>query len=417
MKKLDLGNYIIEREPIIKEWLYNETKIHRIPFYSSADLRDSNFKMACVDLNLFPAGFNNLCHEFIKRSISPIQKYINEHLSKSLDDYKNVLIVPESHSKNPFYNTNLFYLKNALEAAGLTVSIAATQNNEISTELDKLTTSDGQEIPLTKIKRLENQIVGTSNQKFDWIILNNDLAAGPLDWLRNLTQPLIPPMCLGWHKRSKFVFFELYNRLIKTFCELIDLDNFFLSIETKLVESIDFNLESDRIKIAEEVENVLDNIRENYKRLNIDETPHVFLKNDSGTYGMGIMSVKSGQEILNMNRKQKNKMSTAKGNQPIKNIIIQEGIVTKEIINNKICEPVIYMIGDSVIGTFYRAHAVKNKYDNLNSVGMEFFNYCSISSEIMHSNCSCTSNDYKTYGILSMVGALAAAYETELICK
>ena len=417
MNKLNLSKFIISQEAKAKDWLCNAARDHRIPFYASADLRDSGSKIACVDLNLFPAGFNNLCYTFVERAVEPIKKYISEHLSKHIEDYKNVLIIPESHSKNPFYNTNLFHLKRALETAGLTVSIAATVNNEINYELDNLITSDNQKIELTKIKRNDDYITDLFGKKFDWIILNNDLSAGPLLWLKNLKQPLVPPMCLGWHKRKKHIFFKFYNQLIKKFCDDFSLDNFYLSIETKYIKNVDFATENSRNMIADEVDIMLDNIKKNYARLGIEETPHVFLKNDSGTYGMGIMSVKSGKEILDMNRKQKNKMSTGKGNQPIKDIIIQEAIATKETINDKISEPVIYMIGESVIGSFYRAHAIKGRYDNLNTVGMEFFNYCSIRDQILKSNCSCTSDDYKVYGILSIIGTIAAAYETDLICK
>jgi hypothetical protein len=38
---------------------------HTPPFYGSVDLRNAGFKLAPVDMNLFPGGFNNLDATFL----------------------------------------------------------------------------------------------------------------------------------------------------------------------------------------------------------------------------------------------------------------------------------------------------------------------------------------------------------------
>ncbi len=55
---LDLERCILDAMPSIEHWFRNEWQKHAVPFYCSVDLRNSGFKLAPVDTNLFPDGFN-----------------------------------------------------------------------------------------------------------------------------------------------------------------------------------------------------------------------------------------------------------------------------------------------------------------------------------------------------------------------
>lgn len=55
---LDLERYILDAMPSIEHWFRNEWQKNAVPFYCSVDLRNSGFKLAPVDTNLFPGGFN-----------------------------------------------------------------------------------------------------------------------------------------------------------------------------------------------------------------------------------------------------------------------------------------------------------------------------------------------------------------------
>ena len=61
------NTFLAKCEPI-KQWLHAQWKLTPPPVYGSVDLRNSGFKLAPVDMNLFPAGFNNL-----NPSFSPIR--------------------------------------------------------------------------------------------------------------------------------------------------------------------------------------------------------------------------------------------------------------------------------------------------------------------------------------------------------
>ena len=61
---LELENFIIHRSCDIEQWFRIKWLENQAPFYGSVDLRNSGFKLAPVDMNLFPGGFNNLNPDF-----------------------------------------------------------------------------------------------------------------------------------------------------------------------------------------------------------------------------------------------------------------------------------------------------------------------------------------------------------------
>ncbi len=74
----DLERLVLDRRPEIERWFRSRFAEHEVPFYSSVDLRNSGFKLAPVDTNLFPGGFNNLNPDFLPlcvlATMSAIQK-------------------------------------------------------------------------------------------------------------------------------------------------------------------------------------------------------------------------------------------------------------------------------------------------------------------------------------------------------
>ena len=60
------------------------------------------------------------------------------------------------------------------------------------------------------------------------------------------------------------------------------------------------------------MEKLLREIGAKYEEYGIDQQPVVFIKADSGTYGMGVMTVRDADEVLALNRKQRTRMSRSK---------------------------------------------------------------------------------------------------------
>ena len=65
----ELEQRMLESMPAIERWFRLEWMEHTPPFYTSVDLRNAGFKLAPVDTNLFPGGFNNLTTEMLPLAV------------------------------------------------------------------------------------------------------------------------------------------------------------------------------------------------------------------------------------------------------------------------------------------------------------------------------------------------------------
>ena len=250
----------------------------------------------------------------------------------------------------------------------------------------------------------------------DAILLNNDLSDGIPDILDNITQPILPDKNLGWTKRSKTIHFEYYTDVINNFSRLLDIDSWLLEPLFRNCGEIDFKTKQGEDCLVHHASRLLTLIQEKYKEYDIQEDPYIMIKADSGTYGMGIMKVKSIDELLNLNRKQRTKMLKTKGGNKVDKVILQEGIYSNEKLkpSNHVAEPVIYSFGSNLVGGFYRLHDSKSNSENLNSPGMTFlpipFKDACINpsdSETIYSD----TNKFYIYGVIARLAILAASKE------
>src|SRR5258708_15301457 len=87
---------------------------------------------------------------------------------------------------------------------------------------------------------------------------------------------------------------------------------------------------------------------------------------------MGIMTVKSVDDVRNLNRKTRNKMSVIQEGLAVQEVLIQEGVYAFESVQGAVAEPVVYMMDPFVVGGFYRVHTERGIDENLNSPGAKF---------------------------------------------
>ena len=73
-----LEQKILAQQVKIECWLRQQWQTVDAPFYSSVDVRNSGFKVAPVDTNLFPAGFNNLNPNFLPLCIQAVQATLSK---------------------------------------------------------------------------------------------------------------------------------------------------------------------------------------------------------------------------------------------------------------------------------------------------------------------------------------------------
>jgi glutamate--cysteine ligase len=406
---LDLEQRILTAQPAIEHWFRTQWLEHTPPFYSSVDLRNSGFKLAPVDTNLFPGGFNNLNPDFLPLCVQATQSAIE----KICPEARGVLLIPESHSRNQFYLQNVVRLATILKQAGLKVRIGS-----LLPEITAPTTlplSNGSSLTLEPLVRKGNRL-GVADFDPCVVLLNNDLSAGVPDILNNLEQTVLPPLYAGWTTRKKSQHFAAYDKVATEFAQLLGIDPWFINPYFAHCGEVDFQAQTGEECLVMRVDEVLQKIRNKYAEYGVQEEPFVIVKADAGTYGMGIMTVKNPEEVRHLNRKQRNKMAVVKEGLQVHDVLVQEGVYTFENINEAVAEPVVYMIDRYVVGGFYRVHTGRGKDENLNSPGMHFvplaFEQC---CTLPNPDCAPddTPNRFYAYGVVARLAMLAAAVELE----
>ncbi len=141
----------------------------------------TGFKLAPVDTNLFPGGFNNLNPDFTPLCIQAAMAAIE----KICPQAQRFMLIPENHTRNTFYLQNVASLATILRQAGLDIRIGS-----LLPELDapmSLDLPNGSNLKLEPVRRQGNRLVLDG---FDpcAIVLNNDLSGGIPDVLKILSR-------------------------------------------------------------------------------------------------------------------------------------------------------------------------------------------------------------------------------------
>ncbi|MEY4369762.1 MAG: glutamate--cysteine ligase [Pseudomonadota bacterium] len=410
---LELEKKILDATPTIERWFRLEWQEHTPPFYCSVDMRNSGFKLAPVDTNLYPGGFNNIAQEMLPLAVQAAMAAIDKYCP----DARNLLLIPERHTRNTFYLQNVARLIQIFRQTGLNVRLGSL-SEEIKTPTT-LDLPDGGTLTLEPLVRSANgRRLGLKNFDPCTILLNNDLSAGIPSILEGLhEQTLLPPLHAGWAIRRKTNHFAAYDEIAKKFGKLIDIDAWMVNPYFAKCGSVNFHERTGEECIAQSVDAVLTKIRKKYKEYGIKEAPFVIVKADAGTYGMGIMTVRDASEVRDLNRKQRNKMAVVKEGLEVSDVIVQEGVHSFEHINESVAEPVVYMIDRYVIGGFYRVHAERGVDENLNSPGAHFvplaFAQQHSLPDLGAKPGTAAPNRFYMYGVVARLALLAASLEIE----
>lgn len=338
------------------------------PVYCSVDVRNSGYKIAPVDTNIFPAGFNNLCPSYRREAAGLFEDFFKLRYPTT----KRILILAEEHTRNQHYFEHLYALRSILADAGFEAVVASLETPDSSLRHQL---PDGNVLHMLRAMQVDGELTAGDFTP-DLILANNDFSAGIPAALESIRQPLMPPPRLGWHTRKKSDHFGHYNRLAVEFANMLEIDPWLISAEFESCPMIDLGISHRRVELREKADTVLAAVREQHRKHGLKETPFVFIKNDAGTYGMAVMTAESGAEIESMNKKQRAHMKMGKGRQPVSQLIIQEGLPTVDRVAGHVAEPVIYLISNQIAGGFFRVHESADERSNLNQPGMKFTKLC-----------------------------------------
>ena len=407
----ELEARMLDSVPAIERWFRLEWMEHTPLLYTSVDVRNAGFKLAPVDTNLFPGGWNNLTSEMLPLAVQAAMAAIE----KICPEAKNLLLIPEKHTRNSFYLTNVARLVQIFTQAGLNVRLG-TLDPEITAPTE-LALPGGDTLTIEPLIRSQRRL-GLKNFDPCTILLNNDLSAGIPPVLEGLhEQYLLPPLHAGWAVRRKTNHFQAYEEVAKKFSKLMGMDPWLINPMYTRCGEVNFGEGSGIECVQTNVDALLNKIRRKYKEYGINEKPFVIVKADNGTYGMGIMTVRDAKQLEEINRRTRNKMSVIKDGQEVTEVIIQEGVPTCERINEAVAEPVVYMLDRYVVGGFYRVHADRGIDENLNSPGAQFVPLAFAESGHMAragaKPGASAPNRFYMYGVVGRLAMLAASYELE----
>ena len=394
--KEELENFICKNWDEVNNYIENLKKDLPIPFYSSVDVRESKLKYAPVDHNMFPAGFNNLCAADLRDAI----KVTNERLKRINPDAKMIGIFPESNTKNLMYLDHLHTLSKLIEDAGYKVRLLSFDPTLFGEAQDCLGLTSHSGFPITICKAtIENGDLIVNGQKMDLIICNNDQSnPWPIDWAEVKT-PISQTPQIGWFRRQKNIHFAYYKKVADEFCAHFGINPDLIQAKFKGVEDVDFEQKSGLEKLGNAVDEVINELKPGSK---------VFVKASQGTYGMGISVVSSGEEIINMNRKTRNKMDVGKNSIKFTSLLVQEGVETIIKYDDMPAEITIYLIDGISIGGFMRVNGEKDDLGNLNSRGMVFKKLCM--GDVVDSPEDHTTKE-AMYSVIARLATIASAYE------
>lgn len=401
-----------------KELLKNRTKIEAWfnacwlkfppPLTSSVDLRNAHFKISVVDTNLFPAGYNNLNPHSFTFCIDALKTTMHQYHPHC----KKILLLAENHTRNTHYYQSIAILAEFFAKAGFEVKISQLiEENQAKSVL----LQEGNELILSPLTKHQNRLyVADFNPCL--IVLNNDLSSGIPAFLEGIQQNIEPSPQLGWVTRHKTTHFNYYREVCEELAELIELDPWQICPLYMDCPDVNFMEREGFDALEEKTASLLNAIQKKYDEYGILEKPFVVVKADAGTYGMAVMTIQDPSEYQMLNRKQRMNMATSKGSKVVNQVILQEGIPTIERLGPEhlTAEPVVYMLGQYVIGGFYRVHPERNAKENLNSPGMFFekleFESCCL-EESNRLKAHEFENQFLAYSIIARLGLLASAKE------
>src|SRR5919108_930598 len=160
-----------EKAEEIENWIGEQCRKVNVPLYTSVDLRISQHKITPVDTNVFPAGFNNLCPVFRERAAN----LFREHFIQSHPGAKRILIIPELHTRNPYYWENIYVIKSILESVDFLVGVGLVSDELYEDEV-RFKTVTGEEVEAFRLKR-DGNTVFISDFTPDLILINNDFSS------------------------------------------------------------------------------------------------------------------------------------------------------------------------------------------------------------------------------------------------
>eukprot|EP00398_MALV-I-01_sp_L67-1_P000566 gene566-10_t len=398
---------------VVERWFRNLQSNLPIPITGSVDVRDSGSRVCIVDTNRFPAGFNHLHSDERPVASQLFSRHFKRQCSSSNDSHLHVHIFPEAFTRNAGYVDSLIALKEIIEKCedvervtvgtyALPSSVTKATGSEKEIEFDSVRIKKGVDRRNDAVSTgIEVEAITWSQP--DFVLWNDDMSTSQT----HFGAPW-DAVCLGWHRRSKSSHFAMLDSLLRQFYQLVGSMDRSLGLLCEQVlqpamwgrsSKVDLSEASSIDRLCRE----LDEARGGA----ISDGKTWFVKNDSGTYGMGITCVSSGTELGAKLRTNVglDKLSYSKNGGRATSFVFQEGISTNVEHNGKAAEPVLYLVDGEVVSMFLRVNESKGSLECLNTPSQFFVSGRDVMDRIPH---------FAVYSVLARLAMIAMAQEAIL---
>ena len=407
----ELEQRVLDSMPAIERWFRLEWMEHTPPFYSSVDVRNAGFKLAPVATNLFPDGWQHLTQEMMPLAVQAAMAAIE----KICPEARNLLLIPENRSTSTSYLSSLAQLRRIFYMAGLNVRMGS-----IDPAIKKSTTfalENGETVTLEPVLRGKRRL-GVKDFDPCTILLNTDLAAGVPGILEEIhEQYLLPPLHAGWSTRRKSKHFKCYEEVAKRMGKLLGVDHWLINPLFDKCVGVDLLQDPGLESLASQADALLAKIRRKYKEYGIKEKPFIVVKTDDATPGLGVVIVRDAKELPALSLTVQARLGAGRLLGQCHDVLLQEGVLTKERINDAVAEPVVFMMDRYVVGGFYRIHPDTGVDENLNLPGSSFvplaFEHSTHLPQPGSKPGASAPNRFYMYGVVARLAMLAASYELE----
>lgn len=403
----ELEQRLLDAMPAIERWFRLEWMEHTPVFYCSADIRNAGYKLAPVATDLYPNAWHNLSAGMLPLAVQAAMAAIE----KICPEAKNLLLVPESGARSAGCMANLLQLRRIFHLAGLNVRIGS-----IDADIRQNTTiavPGGESVVLEPVQRVKGR-VGLKHFDPCTILLNNSLASGIPGILEDLhTQYLLPPLPGASSVRLRSRHLQSYEDVGKRLAKLLGIDVWLIHPLFGKGCLVDFSTGQGLAELRQQVDAVLTKVRRKYKEYGIPDKPFVVVKGDHPASGLGVHALRDAKGLDQLDW-------THTGGKPpagAHKVIVQEGVLTQERMNDAVAEPVVYMLDRYVVGGFYRLHPRRGAEQALNGPGASFVPLAFDSSTALPQPGAkpgaSAPNRFYMYGVVARLAMLAAAYELE----
>jgi glutamate--cysteine ligase len=375
------------------------------------DVRNAGFKLAPVATNLFPDGWHHLTQEMMPLAVQAAMAAIE----KICPEARNLLLIPENRSTSTSYLSSLAQLRRVFYMAGLNVRMGSI--DPAIKKTTAFTLENGETVTLEPVIRGKRRL-GLKDFDPCTILLNTDLAAGVPGILEEIhEQYLLPPLHAGWSTRRKSKHFKCYEEVAKRMGKLLGVDHWLINPMFDKCVGVDLMQDPGLESLASQADALLAKIRRKYKEYGIKEKPFIVVKTDDAAPGLGVLIVRDAKELPALSRIVQDRLVAGKVLATSHDVLLQEGVLTRERINDAVAEPVVFMMDRYVVGGFYRIHPDTGVDENLNLPGSSFvplaFEHSTHLPQPGSKPGASAPNRFYMYGVVARLAMLAASYELE----